>query len=178
MSDGIRDSGFGIRIPDPSRIPKPNRIPNPKSRIPALVIATVLGIGYIRIAPGTFGSAAGLLVWAIMPSSALVQGVAIAVLFVIGAWSGSIAEEHFGTTDPRQVVIDEVMGMLITLFLNPVGRAGAAGAFLLFRLADIVKPFPANRLERLPGGIGVMADDGMAAIYANLALRLILAVAA
>src|SRR5437868_7088012 len=112
MSDGIRDSGFGIRIPDPSRIPKP------KSRIPALVIATVLGIGYIRIAPGTFGSAAGLLVWAIMPSSALVQGVAIAVLFVIGAWSGSIAEEHFGTTDPRQVVIDEVMGMLITLFLN------------------------------------------------------------
>src|SRR5437879_9095955 len=126
MSDGIRDSGFGIRIPDPSRIPKPNRIPNPKSRIPALVIATVLGIGYIRIAPGTFGSAAGLLVWAIMPSSALVQGVAIAVLFVIGAWSGSIAEEHFGTTDPRQVVIDEVMGMLITLFLNPVGRAGAA----------------------------------------------------
>ena len=92
MSDGIRDSGFGIRIPDPSRIPKPNRIPNPKSRIPALVIATVLGIGYIRIAPGTFGSAAGLLVLAIMPSSALVQGVAIAVLFVIGAWSGSIAE--------------------------------------------------------------------------------------
>ena len=117
-----------------------------------------------------------MLVWAIVPSSAAAQGVAIAVVFVVGAWSGSIAEHHFATTDPRQVVIDEVMGMLITLYLNPVGRAGAAGAFLLFRLADIVKPFPANRLERLPGGIGVMADDGMAAIYANLALRLILAV--
>jgi phosphatidylglycerophosphatase A len=140
------------------------------------VIATVLGIGYIPVAPGTCGSAAGLLVWAIVPPSAAAQGVAIAVVFVVGAWSGSIAEDHFGTTDPRQVVIDEVMGMLITLFLNPVGPAGAAGAFLLFRLADIVKPFPANRLERLPGGIGVMADDGMAAIYANLALRLILSV--
>src|ERR671931_2776946 len=153
-----------------------NRIPGPRSRIPALVIATVLGIGYIPVAPGTLGSAAGLLVWAIVPQSAAAQGVAIAVVFVVGAWSGSIAEDHFGTTDPRQVVIDEVMGMLITLFLNPVGWAGAAGAFLLFRVADIVKPFPANRLEGLPGGIGVMADDGMAAIYANLALRLILSV--
>jgi phosphatidylglycerophosphatase A len=142
----------------------------------ALAIATVLGIGYVPVAPGTFGSAAGLVLWAIMPSSATLQGLAILVVFVVGAWSGSIAERHFGTTDPRQVVIDEVMGMLITLFLNPVSRAGAASAFLLFRLADIVKPFPANRLERLPGGIGVMADDAMAAVYANLALRLMLAV--
>ena len=149
-------------------------IPNRKSRIPALAVATVLGIGYIPVAPGTFGSVAGLLVWAIMPSSAAAHLTAIAFLFAIGSWSGSVAERHFGASDPGQVVIDEVMGMLITLFLNPVGWAGAAGAFLLFRVADIVKPFPANRLEGLPGGIGVMADDGMAAIYANLALRLIL----
>jgi phosphatidylglycerophosphatase A len=169
MSDGTRDSGFGIRVPNP------NRIPNPKSRFPALAIATVLGIGYIPIAPGTCGSAAGLLLWAVIPSSAAAQGVAIAIVFAIGAWSGSVAEHHFGKTDPRQVVIDEVMGMLMTLFLNPVGWAGALGGFLLFRIADIVKPFPANRLERLPGGVGVMADDGMAAVYANLVLRLILA---
>ena len=68
-------------------------------------------------------------------------------------------------------MIDEVMGMLITLFLNPVGGWGAAGGFLLFRIADVIKPFPANRLEALPGGVGVMADDAMAAVYANLALR-------
>ena len=74
------------------------------------------------------------------------------------------------------MVIDEVLGMLITLFLNPVGWAGAIGAFLLFRIADVVKPFPANRLERLRGGIGVMADDAMAAVYANLALRAVVAV--
>ena len=62
--------------------------------------------------------------------------------------------------------------MLITLFMIPVGWAGAMFGFFLFRAADVIKPFPANRFERLPGGLGVMADDGMAAVYANLALRL------
>jgi phosphatidylglycerophosphatase A len=66
--------------------------------------------------------------------------------------------------------------MWITLFLNPVGWAGAAAAFLLFRIFDILKPFPADRCERLPGGVGVMADDAMAAVYANLVLRAGLAV--
>jgi hypothetical protein len=70
-----------------------------------------------------------------------------------------------------QVVIDEVMGMLITLFLNPVGWLGAIAGFFLFRLFDVIKPYPANRLEQLHGGVGVMADDAMAAVYANLALR-------
>ena len=131
-------------------------------------------MGYAPIAPGTFGSAAGLVLWAVLPGSIAVQGASILLLFVAGSWSGSVAERHFGRTDPGQVVADEVMGMLITLFLNPVGWAGALVGFLLFRVADIVKPFPANRLERLPGGVGVMADDGMAAVYANLVLRLII----
>ena len=110
-----------------------------------------------------------------LPGSAVMQAIAIVTLFVIGSWSGGIAERYFGTTDPTPVVIDEVMGMLITLFLNPVGWIGVAGAFLLFRIADVLKPFPANRLERLHGGVGVMADDAMAAIYANVALRAALA---
>ena len=141
----------------------------------ALGLATVLGVGYARFAPGTFGSAVGLLLWAMLPASAVVQAVAIVTLFVLGSWSAGVAEGHFDCADPSQVVIDEVMGMLIALFLNPVGWAGAAGAFLLFRMADVIKPFPANRLERVPGGVGVMADDAMAAVYANLALRAILA---
>lgn len=140
----------------------------------ALALATALGVGYIPFAPGTFGSAVGLLLWAAVPPTPIAQGTAIVALFVVGSWAGSRAEHHFGRIDPGQVVIDEVMGMLITLFMNPVGWGGAIGAFVLFRLADIVKPFPANRLERLPGGVGVMADDGMAAVYANLVLRLIL----
>ena len=153
-------------------------IPKPQSRVTkviALAIATVGGVGSLPFAPGTFGSAAGLLLWYLLPASPVVHGVTIVALLAAGSWSGSVAERHFGSVDPRQVVIDEVMGMLITLFLNPVGWAGALAAFLLFRVADVLKPFPANRLERLPGGLGVMADDGMAAVYANLALRGMLA---
>jgi phosphatidylglycerophosphatase A len=138
----------------------------------ALLLATVLGVGYVPVAPGTFGSAAGLVLWFVLPHTLLVDVTTIVVLFVAGSWSGTVAERHFGATDPGQVVIDEVMGMIITLFLNPVGWPGAIAGFVLFRLADVIKPYPANRLESLPGGVGVMADDAMAAIYANLALRL------
>ena len=132
-------------------------------------------MGYIPVAPGTVGSAAGLIVWWLLPPGVVVQATTIVVLFAAGCWAGNVAERHFGRTDPGQVVMDEVVGMLLTLFLNPVGWKGAAVGFLLFRLADIVKPYPANRLERLHGGVGVMADDAMAAIYSNLALRLLLA---
>jgi len=137
-----------------------------------LAIATVFGVGYAPFAPGTFGSAAGLIVWRLLPASTVVQAIAIVAIFFAGAWGGSVAERHFGRTDPGQIVIDEVMGMLITLFLNPVGWTGAIAGFLLFRIFDVIKPYPANQLEKLHGGFGVMADDGMAAIYANLVLRL------
>jgi phosphatidylglycerophosphatase A len=136
-----------------------------------LAVATVFGVGYAPVAPGTFGSAAGLLLWWLLPSSTAVQAAAIVAIFAIGSWGGNVAERHFGRTDPGQVVVDEVMGMLITLFLNPVGWMGAVAGFLLFRVFDVIKPYPANRFERLHGGIGVMADDAMAAVYANLVLR-------
>ena len=140
----------------------------------ALALATSFGVGYVPVAPGTFGSLVGLLLWAVLPSAPVPQLVAIVALFVTGAWSASVSERHFGSTDPSAVVIDEVMGMLITLWMNPVGWAGAAVGFLCFRLFDVIKPYPANRLEDLHGGIGVMADDAMAAVYANLALRALL----
>src|SRR5713101_8826519 len=98
MTDGIRDSGFGIRPPSGQRIP------TPKSRIPALAVATALGVGYIPFAPGTFGSAMGLLLWAVLPATAPVQAAVILALFVAGSWRGSVAERHFGRTDPGQVV--------------------------------------------------------------------------
>ena len=139
----------------------------------ALAIATALGAGYLPIAPGTFGSAVGLLLWLALPHLLWVQVLAIVVVTVAGTWSATVAERHFGRSDPGEVVVDEVAGMMITLVLIPQ----AAGwwlviAFLLFRAADIVKPFPVNRLERLPGGLGIMADDLLAGLYANLALRL------
>jgi phosphatidylglycerophosphatase A len=155
VNDGTRQSGLGTRL--------------------GLAVATSLGVGYVPVASGTFGSAAGLVLWALLPSTLVVQATAIVVLFVVGSWSGSVAERHFGRTDPGEVVVDEVMGMLLTLFLTGVGWTGAVAGFFLFRIFDIVKPFPARRLEHLPGGVGVMADDAMAAIYANIALRAALA---
>jgi phosphatidylglycerophosphatase A len=150
--------------------------PRPHSSTLALAVATVGGVGYVPFAPGTFGSAAGLLLWWLLGPSLAVQAIAIVLIFAAGIWSGSVCEGHFCTTDPGHVVIDEVAGMLITLFLNPVGWGGAVLAFLLFRLADVVKPYPANRFEQLHGGLGVMADDCMAAFYANLALRALLTI--
>ncbi len=144
----------------------------------ALSLATAFGVGYVPFAPGTFGSAVGLLLWAVLPQSAAAHAVAILAIFVVGCWSGGIAERYFGGTDPGPVVIDEVMGMLIALFLHPVGWAGALLGFFLFRAFDVLKPYPADRFEHLPGGLGVMADDGMAAFYANLTLWGILSLVA
>ena len=143
----------------------------------ALALATSLGVGYVPVAPGTFGSVVGLIVWAALPKDPWTQLVAIVVLFIAGAWSAGVAERHFNGTDPGPVVIDEVMGMLMTLWMVPVGWPGALLGFLSFRVFDVVKPYPANRLEELHGGVGIMADDGMAAVYANLALRALLFVA-
>ena len=125
--------------------------------------------------PGTAGSLAGLVLWAVLPASLPAQIAAIVASFGVGAWASSAAERHFHATDPGPVVIDEVMGMLVTLFLIPAGWPGAVVGFFWFRVFDVIKPYPANRLERLPGGVGIMADDFMAAIYANLALRATLA---
>ena len=141
-----------------------------KRPLVALSLATAFGVGYVPFAPGTFGSAVGLVIWALLPASNLVHAAVILIAFAVGTWSATAAERHFGGTDPGPVVIDEVMGMLLTLFMHPVGWTGAIGAFLLFRAFDVLKPYPADRLEQLPGGLGVMADDGMAAVYANLVL--------
>jgi phosphatidylglycerophosphatase A len=137
-----------------------------------LAIATSLGAGYLPVAPGTFGSAVGLLLWLALPHVLWIQILSIVVVAVAGSWSGNVAEEHFQKPDPSQVVVDEVAGMMVTLLLNPMmGPLWVVAAFVLFRAADIAKPFPVNRLERLPGGIGIMADDLAAGVYANLALR-------
>ena len=155
MNDGNRLSGFGTRL--------------------GLAIATSLGVGYAPIASGTWGSAAGLVLWALLPADTTTQAVWIVGLFIVGSWAAGVTERYYGRTDPGEVVVDEVMGMLLTLFMTGVGWTGAVAGFFLFRLFDIVKPFPARRLEHLPGGVGVMADDAMAAIYANIALRVALA---
>lgn len=144
----------------------------------ALFLATCGYIGYVPVAPGTFGSAVGLvLFWAVRASgSATLEMAVIGVLLALGIWSGTVAERHFGAEDPGPVVLDEVTGMLITLAFVPVNVAGALVGFLVFRILDVLKPWPAARFEGLPGGLGVMADDGMAALYGNLVVRGVIAV--
>src|SRR5215217_1562371 len=143
-----------------------------------LFIATCGYIGYAPVAPGTFGSAAGLVVFAAVRSSGspVLEAVVIISLFLIGVWSGTEAEHHFGGVDPAPVVMDEVVGMLITLAFIPVTWIGAVVGFLVFRVLDVFKPWPAARFERWPGGLGVMADDGMAALYGNLLMHALIAI--
>ena len=144
-----------------------------------VLCATCAYLGYVPIAPGTFGSALGLaLFWAIRSTGlASVEAAAMAVVFVVGMWSGTVAERHFRGVDPGPVVIDEVFGMLVTLAFLPVSMTGAIVGFFVFRLLDIVKPWPARRFETLHGGLGIMADDGMAAVYGNLLMRALVAIA-
>src|SRR5205823_8645579 len=103
-----------------------------------LAIATSLGAGYLPVAPGTFGSAVGLLLWLALPRVLWIQILAIVVVAVAGSWSGNVAESHFQKNDPSQVVVDEVAGMMVTLLLNPMmGPLWMVAAFVLFRAADI-----------------------------------------
>ena len=141
-----------------------------------LFIATCGYLGYVPVAPGTFGSAAGLVVLAAVrwSGSPALELTVIILLFAVGVWSANAAERHFGGVDPAPVILDEVVGMLITLAFLPVNITGAIVGFLLFRLFDVVKPYPAAQLEHLHGGLGIMADDAVAGVYAHLALRLCL----
>jgi len=138
-----------------------------------LFIATCAYIGYAPVAPGTFGSAAGLIVFFAVRGigSVSLELAAIVIVFAVGVWSATVAERHLGDVDPAPVVIDEVAGMLVTLAFLPVNLTGAIVGFLIFRLLDVMKPWPSSRFERLPGGLGIMADDAMAALYGQLAMR-------
>ena len=141
-----------------------------------LAVATMGPCGHAPAAPGTFGSAAGLLLfWGVRASgSAAVEAVVLIAVIAIGVAAATRAESVSGRRDPGLIVIDEAAGMLLTLAAVPVGLGGAAVGFLAFRLFDIVKPFPARQAERLPGGWGVMADDLVAGLYAQALLRLLL----
>jgi phosphatidylglycerophosphatase A len=140
----------------------------------ALLISTFGYVGFFPIAPGTAGSAAALALYALVRwvGEPLLDAVVIAIIFGAGIWASTRAEVVLGTTDPGPVVIDEVLGMLLTLAWLPLSLTGVLVGFVLFRILDVVKPFPAGRFEHAPGGWGIMLDDAMAGVYGQLALRL------
>src|SRR5215831_321394 len=138
----------------------------------SIAIATAMGSGYSPVAPGTAGSAVGLaLFWPLQWLPASAQVAAVVALFAVGVVASTRVARGLGLEDPGIVVVDEVVGMWISLLFLPFTPLTALAGFVLFRIMDVVKPYPARQFESLPGGWGIMADDVMAGIYANLLLR-------
>ena len=143
----------------------------------ARLLATGFGSGYSPLAPGTAGSAVGLLLfWPLARMATAGQILACAAVFLVGAWASGLLARELGRKDPGLAVIDEVVGMWVTLVGLPFGLRTALLGFVLFRIMDVAKPWPARDLERLPRGWGIMADDVAAGVYAQLALRVVLLV--
>ena len=146
----------------------------------AVWIATCFGIGRLPI-PGTFGAAAGLgIVVALthLPVERawlpLVIGLGAVAVFVAGVWAAGSTERYLGRTDPGEIVIDEVVGQMVTLLARPEAPwKWLLTGFVLFRIFDVVKPFPARRAEHLAGGWGVMTDDVIAGLYSLATLALL-----
>jgi len=141
----------------------------------ALAIATC-GVGYMPLAPGTFGSLLGVAIFlglTRVAGGAILLIVAILTFIFAGIWAGTRTEEISGGKDPGKVVVDEVAGQLIALvpllFLK-WSIMMVMVSFILFRFFDIVKPYPANRLQDLEGGVGIMCDDLVAGAYAAIIL--------
>jgi phosphatidylglycerophosphatase A len=144
------------------------------SSVVAQVIASFFYVGYVPIIPGTFGSMATFaLYFGLIRFSHLTYIVATLLVIVLGIWAAGRMEKESKIIDPSFVVIDEVAGQLITLFLIPISWEFLLTGFVLFRIFDIVKPFPARQAEQLPGGFGIMLDDVLVGIYANLVLHCI-----
>lgn len=139
-----------------------------------LFFATGFYSGYSPFAPGTAGSLVGILIYTIPGVEKFFILIPLSILFfIIGVITSSHLERKLGD-DPSIVVIDEIVGMWVSLLFLPKQLAVYIGAFLLFRFFDIVKPPPARRVERLKGGWGIMLDDVFAGVYANIVLQVLL----
>ena len=129
-------------------------------------------MGHAPIAPGTAASAVTAVVLWLLGWSPLALSGLLLVVLVVGTWAAGEAEQALGTKDPGAIVVDEVAGMTISVLTLPLTLPVLVAGFLLFRIFDVVKPFPAGASQRLGGGIGVMIDDVIAGLYALLLLLL------
>jgi len=136
-------------------------------------IATLGFVGYLPVAPGTWGSLVSAVFVAFLNPSSTVQAVLIVIGFVIGTISSTVAERVIGRTDSGHIVIDEFIGFFVSVVYLPQTYGYFIAAFFLFRFFDILKPFPIRQAERtLKGGFGIMTDDVLAGIYTNAILQI------
>jgi len=133
----------------------------------ALTLASGLGSGYSPVAPGTAGSLLALVIWWLAPSLWWLRISLLVMSLILGVWSATEAEKKWGH-DNGKIVIDEIAGMWISLLFLPKIWVIFLISFLLFRAMDIIKPLGARQIQKLPGGWGVVADDVLAGIYANI----------
>jgi phosphatidylglycerophosphatase A len=146
----------------------------------AWLIATFFGVGFLPKMPGTWGSGATVLLWALAarylpaPYQFPVALAVVCAAIIAGIPAASIVCRETERKDPQIVVIDEVAGQMITLLLVPLGWKAFLAGFILFRVFDMWKPFPLRRLEQLPEGSGVVMDDVGAGFYGFLVMQLLL----
>jgi phosphatidylglycerophosphatase A len=141
-----------------------------------MFLATGFYAGNLPVAPGTFGSLIGLALCFGLAANPLPLAIILAVLLILFAiWIANAAEKILKRSDPGCIVIDEIAGMVVTLIGLPFNLTTAVTGFILFRILDILKPFPIRILDKqVSGGLGIVADDVVAGIFANLSLRIIL----
>ena len=138
------------------------------------LLSTFFYVGYLPLIPGTFGSLAGIFLFYLIKIFALNYVLFTLAVIAIGFLVCGRAEKAMGKNDPRCVVIDEVAGMLLSLIFIPYDIKLVVIAFILFRVLDTFKPYPAGRLERLKGSVGIMSDDLIAGLYTNLILQVVI----
>jgi phosphatidylglycerophosphatase A len=137
-----------------------------------IFIAQGAYIGRLPVAPGTAGTLVGALIYILMRAvSPAAYLVLCSIVILAGAWTAGRAEAYLGRKDPPSIVIDEIAGYLVAMFMVPREWGFVITGFLLFRIFDITKPYPLKRLQDLDGGIGVMVDDVGAGVYTNLVLQ-------
>ena len=162
--------------PPPESPNQSNSIPSPGPvHVPWLTKAFASGLftGYSPVASGTAGSALGLGLYLIPGFEQPWIIISLCFfLFILGAKAAGVLEQRYGH-DPAEVTIDEVLGMWISLLFLPKSLPMAVTAFFLFRIMDIVKPFPARKFDSLTGGFGIMADDVVAGFYANVCMHIL-----
>ncbi len=131
------------------------------------------GAGKVPVAPGTFGTLVAVPIYLLLrETNAAIYVSAVLAMFALGVWLCGVTERDFGKQDMPEIVWDEIVGYLITMFAAPRSWEWVVAGFLLFRLFDIAKPFPIRQLERrVPGGLGIILDDVLAGIYALLVLQ-------
>jgi len=140
------------------------------------IVTTFFYVGYLPFIPGTFGSLAGIGVYYLINGSIAAYISVVSLLVVLGLASAGQAEKVFNVKDPKYVVIDEVVGMLLSLLFLPLQHdlKVVIMGFFVFRLMDTLKPYPIGLIERLHGGKGIMGDDILAGIYTNIILQAVL----